>query len=340
MRELKLDRLPRKVLQTLDLETVFAASRCIIAAEKLLVFRKLHKRGLTASDLGRRTGIHRRYREPFLDYLVFLGLLKKKGHQYHNSALANKHFVDARSIDWTRFWSEYCARDFEALTVIEDALTSGMGWRQILRRERKTDYELVQEDAAWAREFTYALYDVNKPTAETLAKNLDLSGYQSLLDVGGGSGVMSLALVRAHQHLSACILDFEYVCAAAEKIIRRERMSRRVKTLVGDMNQAIPVGFDVIMFWEIGSIETRVMKMAYDSLADDGMLIRNCSPRSKPDRPSPARFLHQYLSVQPKGQSRTSIVSSLREAGFRSVKYRAIGDGIGLITAFKGRPRR
>jgi cyclopropane fatty-acyl-phospholipid synthase-like methyltransferase len=335
MRELKLDRLSRKVLAELDLETVFIASRCVIAAEKLLVFRRLHGRELSAAAVGRRARIHRRHCESFLDLLVSLGLLRKREGLYRNSRLAHEHFIQERSVDWTRFWSSECVRDYEALAVVEEAISSGRDWRRILGKERKPDYQLVQEDPQWAREFTCALHDAHKSDAETLARNLDLSDYRALLDVGGGSGVMSIALARAHPHLKACILDFEYVCAAARSIIRRERMSRRVDTLVGDMNRAIPGGFDVIMFWEIGHIETRVMRMAYDSLPDSGMVVLGCPPPSKRRTQSPDRFLHEYMSVRPRGQSRPDRMSSLKAAGFESVKYRPIGQGLGLITGRK-----
>ena len=127
--------------------------------------------------------------------------------------------------------------------------------------------------------------------ASILAKNLDLSGYQSLLDVGGGSGVMSIALARAHPHLTACILDFEFVCAAAKTIIRRERMSRRVDTLVGNMDKAIPSGCDVILLWDIGHIDTRVLRMAYESLSDGGMIVRSCPPAPRTKAPSPNQGL-------------------------------------------------
>ena len=336
MRELTLDKLPKKVLAKLDLETVFKASRCILAAERLLVFRKLHEKELPAVDISRRTGIKRRHCEPFLDFLVFLGLLKKKGSLYRNSSLANKHFIHARSIDWTRFWSEECTKDYEALTVMEDVIISGKEWQQVLGKERKLDYELVQEEPRWARDFTYALYDIYKPDAEILAKNLDLSNYRSLLDVGGGSGVMSFALARAYPHLKACILEFKFVCDAASEIIRKERLSHRIKTLAGDMNKSIPRGFDTIMFWNIGYIDSRVMKMAYESLPDGGMVVRNCFPPSKSKAPSPSAFMHGYLAVRPKGQTKPSILCSLKEAGFRSVKYRRISQGLGLITGRKG----
>ena len=117
MRDLTLDRLPRKVLSALDIETVFKVSRCVIAAERLEVFRCLSKRERSAADVAGRTGIHPRYCEPFLELLVFLGLLNRRNNRYRNSALTDRHFIRARSLAWTRFWSLECTRDYEALTL-------------------------------------------------------------------------------------------------------------------------------------------------------------------------------------------------------------------------------
>jgi cyclopropane fatty-acyl-phospholipid synthase-like methyltransferase len=335
MKELTLDKLPEKVLKRLDVETMFGASRTIIAAERLLVFRQLHGKELSAPEVGRRTGMHRKYCESFLDFLVFLGLLRKKANRYRNSALAEEHFIQDRTIEWTRFWPKYCASDFEALTGMERVLTSEKDWRQVLKKDRKTDYELVREDAEWAREFTLALYHENKPVAQMVANKLDLSEYQSLLDVGGGSGVMSIALVRTHPQLTACILDFKNVCDTADTIIRRECLSDRVATLAGDMNRSIPSGFDVMMFWGIGHIDTKVMRMAYKSLPKGGMVVRSCTPVSNPKAPSPNAFLREYLSVMPLGQTKSSIMSSLKKAGFGVLKSRKIEKGLGMITGHK-----
>jgi 2-polyprenyl-3-methyl-5-hydroxy-6-metoxy-1,4-benzoquinol methylase len=335
MRELTLDRLPTKTLAQLDLETVFAASRAVIAAERLMVFRRLHGKALSAAAVSRRVGIHPRHCDAFLDLLAFLGLLRKHKGLYRNSPLADRHFIHERSADWTSFWSSECSKDYEALVVMEGVLSTGRDWRKLLGRERKPDYQRVREDPQWAREFTYALFDSHRGDAEILARNLDLSDHQALLDVGGGSGVMSIALVRANPDLKACILDFEFVCAATRALIRTQRMSRRVDTLVGDMNRALPSGFDVMLFWDLGHVEARVMKMAWESLPEGGMVVLSCPSSSRSQTQSPGRFMREYLSVRPTRQTRGDAVRSLKNAGFRSVEHRRIGPGLLMITGHK-----
>lgn len=304
-----------------------------------MIFRTLQKEPLSASTIGDRIGIHQKHCQSFLDYLVFLGLLKKTNNLYSNSVLASRYFIQERSIEWTRFWPAECVKDFEALTVVEEALSSGRDWREILGKNRKRDYELAQEDPEWAAGFAYALYDHNKADAETLANHLDLTNYHNLLDIGGGSGVMSIALARANPHLNACVLDFEYVCEAAKEIIRRERLSNRIRTLTGDMNEAIPDSYDVIMFWEIGHVDTRVMRMAFESLPTGGMLVRSCRPSGKSQTPLPSGFLTDYFAVRPEHQTKDQKIESIKSAGFASVKYHYLDRGLGMITALKKQRR-
>ena len=58
-------------------------------------------------------------------------------------------------------------------------------------------FQRLQEDPAYAAQFTRKLYEIHRPLAEHLADMLDLEGINSLLDLGGGSGVVSLALLRS-----------------------------------------------------------------------------------------------------------------------------------------------
>ena len=57
MTKFTLDKLPKAVLSRIDLQTAFMISRCIVAAERLQLFRKLKGKKLSASAIGRMIGI-------------------------------------------------------------------------------------------------------------------------------------------------------------------------------------------------------------------------------------------------------------------------------------------
>jgi hypothetical protein len=98
MEKFTLDKLPKKVLEKIDVETAFMISRIIIAAERFQVFRELHRKKLPAHKIGKNLKIHKKFLTIFLDTLVSKGLLSKEGNIYWNSALAEKFFVKERSI--------------------------------------------------------------------------------------------------------------------------------------------------------------------------------------------------------------------------------------------------
>jgi len=224
MQLLTLDKVPKEVLASIDIQTAFIVSRLIVAAERLQVFRRLHGRRMRSAAIGRALKIHSSYRAPFLNSLVSLGLLHKEGDTYSNTRLAEKYFIDQRPIYWTRQYSKQCVHAYKVLTELEKALASGR--RDASAKGRKKPRYV--QDRRQAEDFTQMLFHVHQEDAEALAKCLDLSKHRAVLDVGGGSGVMSIALVRKNPGLRACVLDFEMVCDTAAENIQRAGLSQRV----------------------------------------------------------------------------------------------------------------
>lgn len=319
MEMLTLDKLPPELLARLDIETVFKASRCVIAAERLHLFRKLHGKELTAGEIGREIGLHEKQRETFLDILAGLGLLIREGGRYRVSALAQKHFVEERGPHWNRLWAKYCVDDYTALSVIERTLTTGEDYRDILQMDRKSDYELIQHDEQAAEDFARIMHDVARRSSKRLAQQLDLSGFTALLDVGGGSGIMAMELVRAHPGLRACVQDFEPVCKAARKIIEAEGLSDRVTTYAADMSVEIAPGYDVIMYWNVGAIPLASLELAYRSLPEGGMVLIEGPFGDRPDR-SVNRLTRRLMLVYPESGTRRETEADAKAAGFTRVE--------------------
>ncbi|UCC81199.1 MAG: methyltransferase [Candidatus Zixiibacteriota bacterium] len=335
MTDFTLDKLPKKVLAKIDLQRAFAISRCVVAAEKLQVFRKLHGKKLSAMAIGRMIGIRGWRIEAFLAALVSIGLLKKTGKTYSNSALADKYYVRKRSIYWTKLFSEECRKDYRAFSVLEDMLTTERSYASILGIKSGNYIKEMEKNPQWAHDFTHMLYYYHLPHAKALADNLDLSDYSSVLDAGGGSGVMSIALARKFKHIKACVMDIELVVKVTKKIIRREKLTGRIDTLIGDHDKHIPDGYDVIMYCDAEIGDGRTLKLAYESLPEGGLVVL-CEDYSSDDLTTPLyRLMWQLRSNSFWLKKKSQMVTMLRDYGFKAVKGRRIYGDTWLITGCK-----
>ena len=335
-----LDKFPKSALAQIDIQKAFIASRLVIAAERLQLFRVLHDKRLSADALGRLLRIHPSLIAPFLNALAGLGLLRKEKGAYRNSAFAEKYFVRERSIYWTSQFSSECVAGYERLFDFERTLRSG----QARRSQSKPGYvERMKRNPREAEDFTQMLFHLHQDDAEALAAYLNLAARRAVLDVGGGSGVMSIALAKKNPHLTACILDIAPVCRIAARNARRAGLSRRVHTQPGDIRQPLPAGYDVVLFCDIGAVTSRHLRNAYRSLPPGGMLA--LADRYLADDGSrPLDRLIEHFTGSSFGlATRRDMVEAVKVAGFQSVQARNVYQGVWYITAIKppapGAPR-
>ncbi len=335
-RRLTLDKLPARVLRELDLETVFFASRLVIAAERLQVFRKLADGPRTARSLGRAAGIHARYARRFLDALTALGLLRKQGETYANSRLAQKYFLERRSIHCTRQYSAECADDFLFLGLLEEVLQSGKDHFELIGEERRSYIDEMHENPQQALDFTRMLYHYHQPDAKALAEVLDLSQCSTLLDAGGGSGVMSIALVRKNPHLKACVLDIEPVCRVTRQILAEEKLTERIEVRAGDLRKRLPRGFDAILLCDVGRIVPDLLRRAHDALPAGGRIIlveRFASPDgTRPLGKLLTQFVPASFGMETKEEARQMLVA----AGFAKIRGHPVFEDVSALVGLKG----
>ncbi len=332
-----LDKFPQRVLAQIDIQTAFIVSRLIVAAERLQVFRALHGKRRSAEAIGKSLGIHPRYLRPFLNSLVSLGLLRKQGDAYANTPFADKYFVEQRSIHWTRQFSNECIESYAALTVLEEVLTSGRSHRAMLGLKEPGYVERMRRDPREAEDFTQMLFHLHQADAQALADHLDLSRHHAVLDVGGGSGVMSIALAKRNPHLRACVLDVAPVCEIAARNIRRARLSRRVATLAGDIRRTLPAGYDAVLLCDIGAVPAQLLKNAWRCLPPGGLLILVDRYLSEDGTRPLDRLVAHFTGASFGLATRRDMVQALKSCGFRTVKARNFHQDVWCITGAKPR---
>jgi SAM-dependent methyltransferase len=335
MRRPTLDKFPKSALAQIDVQKAFIVSRVVVAAERLQVFRLLDGKRLDADAIGRALHIHKLYLRPFLDALASLGLLRKSGDTHRNSAFAGKYFVRERSIYWTRQFSAECAAGYERLAGLEKTLRSGKPFQPVAGPGKPGYVERMKRDKREARDFTQMLFYLHQDDAAALAARLDLTGRRALLDAGGGSGVMSIALAKKNPHLGACILDIAPVCGVAAGNVRRAGLSRRVRTLAGDIRDPFPTGFDVVMFCDVGAVSARHLRNAYRCLPPQGLLVLADRYLTN-DGLQPLDRLAEHFAGSSFGlATRKDMVAAVKACGFRAVKARNVHQDVWCITGVK-----
>jgi SAM-dependent methyltransferase len=330
-----LDKFPREVLARIDIQKAFLISRLVVAAEKLQLFRQLDGKRMKAEAIGRALKIHPHYLEPFLNAFVALRLLDKVKDGYGNTPFARKYFIDERSIYWTRQYTNECLDDYDALTVLEQALATGKLPRSLKRARRPLYVVAMHRDPKQAENFTHMLFHLHQPDAEALAKYLDLSRRRALLDVGGGSGVMSMALARKNPQLRATILDIAPVCKVAAGIIRRTGLGKRVRTLPGNFHHRLPEGYDVIMMCDIGPVSQRLLRSVYRSLPPGGLLALVDRYLSEDGTQPLARLVEHFAGSSFGVATWKNMVDAVEACGFKQVKAENTYRDVWYITGVK-----
>lgn len=103
-------------------------------------------------------------------------------------------------------------------------------------------------DPRRAATFGRLLYEIHLPLGEYLAETLDLRGDERIMDLGGGSGVVSLALLRRHPRVTAVVVDLPTVCAAGRDIARDDPAGTRLGFHAADFSvDELPTGFDLVI---------------------------------------------------------------------------------------------
>jgi predicted O-methyltransferase YrrM/predicted transcriptional regulator len=335
-----LDKFPKEVLAKIDIQAAFIISRLIVAAERLQVFRKLQGRRMQAAAIGRALKIDKSYRDSFLNALVSLGLLNKTADTYWNTRFAEKYFVRERSIYWTRQYSKECVENYAALTALEKTLASGRICTSVKARKKASYVQKMERDREQAEDFTQMLFHYHRQDAEALAKCLDLSKHRALLDVGGGSGVMSITLARKNPRLRACVLDVATVCEIAAGNIRRAGLFGRIMTSPGNIQRRLPTGYDVIMFCDIGSLPRQLLKNAYRSLPAGGLVAAVDRYLSNDGTNPLDRLVTRFLPSSFGQETRSDMVAALRSCGFQAVRASNVYRDLWLITGTKPGGRR
>jgi len=269
---------PAHILQT---AFSFWSSKVLLTAVEFDLFSKLGGRKLTAEELGTELDIHARGRADFFDALVAMRFLERDGDgpqaRFANTA-EGAIFLDRSSPRYIGGILEMLSvRLFKFWHDLPAALRTGKPQNEI-KHGQKGMFEELYSDLPRLEQFMGAMTGLSRINFEALAEKFDFSRYDTLCDVGGATGLLSVEVARRHPGIRCISFDLPAVEPIAMKSIEAAGLSERISTASGDFFEDPLPKADVItmgMILHDWNLERKMhlIRSAYDALPPGGALL-------------------------------------------------------------------
>jgi predicted O-methyltransferase YrrM len=259
----------------------FWPAKTLLSAVELGLFTTLGSGALTGPEIADRLELRSRAVYDFLDGLVALELLDREGAgdtaQYRNTA-ETAAFLDRNRPEYIGGLLEMAnARLYAFWGGLTEALQTGRPQNEI-KHSGHSMFDELYRDPARLEQFMRAMSGISAGNFHALAEKFDFSRYQSICDVGGATGQLSIILAQHHPHLRCTSLDLPVVQDIATREIEQAGVADRVTADSGDFfADALPKADVVTMGmilhdWNLER-KRQLIQAAFDALPSGGAFI-------------------------------------------------------------------
>lgn len=264
------DDLPRPPLELLELATGYQRSKTLFAAVDFALPTLLARGPLAVEEIATALEIHPLAADRFLNACVAIGLAEREGRTYRNAPLAETYLVRGGAA----YLGDLVARyDRTSYFVWTDLATRLRAWTP-----GETD-ATPPTDADQGESSLAAQHNLAVLTGRALADAYDFSAHTTMLDLGGGSGGMSIAVCAARPHMRAVVFDLEGPTRLARSLVEEAGLADRVRVETGDFKEdPLPEGFDVALLANLLSVSSeetnrRLLARVFEALPPGGGVI-------------------------------------------------------------------
>jgi hypothetical protein len=199
-----------------------------------------------------------------------------------------------------------------------------------------------QETAA--RKLTLALAGRARNVAPVLAERVSLADARVLLDVGGGTGIYSIACLHKNPGLRAIVWDRPQVLKVAAEMAHQAGVTDRLELRPGDMfADPIPSDCDVMLVsnilhdWDVPECRTLVGRLAAGMPSNGRLMIHDAFLNDALDGPLNVALYSANLFCLTEGRcySAAECGAWLSEAGLKPQAVIATLADCGVLTGVK-----
>lgn len=301
---------------------------------ELRIYTVLEKSWMTVGMVARRANTEQEATEALLNALAAMGALRKKGARYANTSETYKHFCESSP--------HYKKGTIRLRKENRDEYAALI---RTVRHGRDLSQFGDKDDPKFRDFFTYAMHERSASTADKIARIITRRKAGRVLDLGGGPGSYSAAILRREKQASAVVLDRRAAIRVASRIHQNTGIFKRMEFLAGDLFKTdYGNSFNTIFFSNILHIynpaeNKKLLRKIHKSLNPGGRVIINDlfleDNRIKPR--DAALFSITMLLFTKTGKTYTFSETErlLKRTGFCAIKCFKVDAGSSLIEAVK-----
>ena len=276
----------------------------------------------------------------FLDGLAAFDLVVKEEGLYQNSGIAATHLARDGPAPVGGYLLEVWRQIESALEEMPRLVVEGPPGEGMAAEPTSAAADRWADAVA-----EYQRAGVAEMVARAIGELPEAPSFRRMLDLGGGPGLISGAVVAAHPEMRGVVFDLPPVAEAAERFVREAEMEGRVEVVAGDFSQdAIGGEYDLVLasaslYSCRGSLDP-LMRKIWEALNPGGVFVSLhdglTRERTKPTAMKlgwlPAELLRGEIAFD-----RGEIASSMERAGFRSISSRTLSSPAGPMEMDAGR---
>lgn len=237
----------------LVLERLFGLldNKALYCAVQLRVPDLLSKGSLTAQEIAERSDADADAVERLLRFLTLRGFfVRGKDGRYRNNSASDILRADHEG-SW-RGWVEFLGSAWlwEILDHLPDRVR---GEGDATTGAHGVDFfSFVNEsEPAAGTAFNDAMAAGSRMQSLIFAQTMDLDGYRSVCDVGGGTGSTLVSLLQRHPGMRGTVFDLPQLEAEATALFASTGLGHRAEFVGGDFFEAVPGGHDLYTLFAV-----------------------------------------------------------------------------------------
>ena len=315
---------PQAAMRLRELVFGAACAAAVRAAARLGVADALGEEPTTVDDLAKAVATEPKPLRRLLRALSCYGIFAEAdGDRFVHTEMSRLLREDAPNS--LRYISLWCTEPWtwEAWPRLDEAVRSGKNVFPDVFGKEFFDY-LHSDAGDSAKVFDKAMTTSSRQSAADLAEYLDLTGVDSVVDIGGGQGHVLASLLEKYPHLHGTLLDLPKVVAGADPRLREGgAFADRARLVPGDCRNEIPVRADLyiiknILEWDDDSTR-RTLANVVKAAAPGArvVVVENLVDNSPSMRFTTAMDLLLLLNVGGAKHSEDSMVKLMSAAGLK-----------------------